>query len=251
MPSEYIKIGVNWNRVRTKEHYLTTLKRSKGIYVYDKDVGRPVPRDKLQAEYKFEENALDTSGNGFHGTANNISYADGNVGKCAVFNQSLGSTIHVNSLAPYFANRNVVTVAFRFKTQDPNGYFFATSSDSLNNFNTFMIHMYGSKLWVERAGEFTTKVSSANNYNDNAWHLYVITYDGSTITLNVDNGKEIVTASSTFPITTYSAKIGTNYFNSGDIDYTGYIDQFRVYDRIIKKFEIDKLYYENLRRVLI
>ncbi|MFZ5986975.1 MAG: S8 family serine peptidase [Bacillota bacterium] len=209
------------------------------------EFARPTTNN-LVGEYKFDDNVNDTSGNGHNGTESNITYEEGKIGKCAVFNESLLSTVHVNSLAQYVNGTKPFSVAFWFKTSDPYGYFFCTSANSSNNCNALMIYLHDSKLYVERADGYQYKngVFSSNNYNDGNWHLFVVTYNGADIILNVDNGKEIKTVLSTFSIPAHNAKMGTNYYNSGVVDYHGSLDQFRVYNHALSKEEINQYYSE-------
>ena len=98
----------------------TGINDSLSLYSYDsvnKLVKAPVYNNGLIAEYLFQTNSNDTSGNAYNGTDTNVSYStDGKVGKCATFVGTGYSLLTANTaLKASFVNTTSFSIAMWFK----------------------------------------------------------------------------------------------------------------------------------------
>jgi len=169
--------------------------------------------DSRVLEYKFEDNVLDTSGNGNDGTPTDITYAAGVFGQAAVFNGTSSRIVYdfVDITYP------VTTICFWFKM---------SSSAQQCMFDTRLTSGDGGEGYYNTAPlwkiDNLSGLRKISDYADGNWHF------ASIELLNIALKKLSIGASfaSTFRI-------------------TASIDEFRIHNRVLTQEEITGYYETN------
>jgi hypothetical protein len=93
------------------------------------------------------------------------------------------------------------------------------------------------------------EVRSKDRYNDGGWHYVVTTYDGSAFRLYVD-GTEVssILAQQKEPNISEkgSVRIGAGDLSAGSELYTGFVDEVRIWDRMLSTQEIMDAYRNGM-----
>ena len=181
----------------------------------------------LVAWYKLDGNANDSSGNGFNGTASNVSWVNGKIGQAGSFLVS-GSKVVINPISG-----NILTYSAWHKW-DTNSTTWRTIFGNNGNIHHLIFNNDRSvNIWDG------TRRNFGYNSPDNDWHHYlVILENASNAKLYVDGiyRGETVTTLNTFnhPIEV----IG----NWGSNNYpVGLLDDVRIYDHALSPKEIKLL----------
>jgi hypothetical protein len=204
-----------------------------------------IPPD-MTALYAFEGNALDTSGNGYDGTPNALSYVVGKVGAQA--GQFNGTSSYIS--IPRSITDNF-TVAMWVKTTDTAGAAGAQwwSGKGLvdgevggggADWGTAIVN--GKFVLGVGSSSGDTTVASSVNINDGTWHHVAATRDNTSgaMAVYVDGvlrGSGMgPTGSRTFPpnLRIGSLQTGNNFLN-------GTLDDVRLYDHLLTTNEIAAL----------
>jgi len=77
----------------------------------------------------------------------------------------------------------------------------------------------------------------------NTWYHFVLTYDGTTISLYkdgslIDSGSLTITIDNPFN----NLMIGSDYFNNASTTYDGYLDEIGIWSRCLTSIEVSQLY---------
>ena len=80
--------------------------------------------------------------------------------------------------------------------------------------------------------------------SDNNWHFSVITYSGSEIRIYIDGLLDTVQVKSLQTNGT-TLRIGERVLGLGGEYYYGFIDDIRIYNRVLSDAEIQVLYHED------
>jgi len=206
--------------------------------------------DSTLATYKLNGNADDDSGNGYNGTASNVTYAAGKFDKAAVFNGS-SSFLDTNYTLPALST---YSISAWFKTSATNSQQFV-----LADFNSvgsgfsvrFTLGFTAGNKWYFSLGNGTQNWSdytiNALPYRDGNWHNIVTVWNGTSVKLYANgNTTPIVDLTSSFAAGT----AGTNSLvmgRAGDYSgnyWNGSIDQVRIFDRALSSGEAAQLYNE-------
>lgn len=142
----------------------------------------------LKAQYTFEGNANDVSGNGLNGTASSITYstANGRVGQGAGFAGSSSSNISIGTTSSfsYMQNTGVFSVACWIRMSAfASGYEFMGSQSGSSSQKGIEIYSTSGKLGILVVnGDSNPAHAVANNtassfFVDNNWHHIAITVD--------------------------------------------------------------------------
>lgn len=178
----------------------------------------------------LEENVLDYSGNKFHATANNITYAAGKVNSAALFSGS-SSYISLENGGEIVRSFSMWIKTLSFPGSSIVAY---VDYDSGAAFGFYS----GSKFIVRAGGSGSRqRVANKGNYIDNGWNHIVINYDSSGVPDVYVNGEE----------TTYDGT--TNYWTAGEGEnqlgrrnsgnyFIGQIQNFKTFDRELTLEEI-------------
>jgi PKD repeat protein len=225
-------------------------------------------QDGLIAWYPFNGNCADSSGNGNHGTAQgNLTYPEGIGGQSAEFD---GTDDHI--VIPNFPADSSYTITF-WATQDTvatGGWVFST----INHCPTTVRYWAKGQLALSSHRNLTYVVSqtvycsggwnndrygSSYNYAQDSIPLFVVMtveenyLEERDLKLYVNNQEVLIgqtadqSSESAFnPAINYITTIGAFSTVPGYISpYTGILDEFRIYDRILNSSERQELYMQN------
>jgi len=203
------------------------------------------------ALYRLENNEDDKSGN-YNGTGTQVQYAAGRYGQGAIFSDSDSK---INIPDNFGAEGETVSYSLWFKTTSANGsYMFAKRTGN----NTFHIRIDNSfspagkicvNNWAGTAQSANNAQSTNGGYNDGGWHHFVFTYDGNQTTKTkcfidgvYDSGMDW-----TYDLNTQSVSGGNNIgnYDLGSSNFSGTIDQVRVFNKTLSASEVTTLYNEN------
>ena len=201
----------------------------------------------LVAYYPFNGNANDESGNGNDGTVYGAILTEDRFG-------NLGSAYSFDGVNDYIStpvrDRNPISVSFWTKTPIQNYLWNAMITSHIYHQDSGHFTISNSYY---RNGVVTVTSISSNQHDlvgntpidDSQWHHIIITSNGLTNKLYVDNKLEDI----------HSGRIigGNNiYIGTGEIDrptrlnFQGIIDDIRVYNRALSEAEIQQLYQHNV-----
>jgi hypothetical protein len=186
-----------------------------------------------------------------------ITYAEGKIGNCAVFNGSSWFYIQNNMLMEMFWDNRPFTVTGWFKTTNTTtAQNIITANDGGYLCDTFKIGMYLAPGWTGKVrynrenGAEAVYIMSNNIYTDNAWHMFVCSYDRETMVLDMDNGAERISLASSIKLNhTSHIRIGSTDYGvtdpsqvDGITQFQGSIDQVRFYNYALSTEEIAELW---------
>ena len=204
------------------------------------------------AVYKFEDNADDVTNN-YDGTATNVTYtASGKFNKGATFPSSDSK---INLPTDFGAEGEFFSISLWFKTSSANGsYMFSKRTGN----NTFHIRIDNSfspsgkicvNNWQSTASASANAQSTSGGYADGNWHHFVFTYNGTASNRTVcyidgalDSGMTL-----DYNLDTQSVTNGNNIgnFDGDSHQFSGTLDQIRVYDKTLDAASVTKLYNET------
>lgn len=197
----------------------------------------------LVAHYPFVGNANDQSGNAYHGTVNgatltsdrfgraNNAYSFNGIDNNIIIANTLGINLFSGFTIAAWVNFTVdntsgQTIVSNHKNYEPNGFNLAAS------FNKAQINTNNANY----------SCATAETYNDGKWHLFIGTFNGSQLVINVD-GQTKATLNAEFTIGGLA-----NIHIGSDTDlsyYNGKIDDIRIYNRVLNNSEVQALFNET------
>jgi hypothetical protein len=213
-----------------------------------------IPKDSLVGWWPFNGNTNDESGNKFHGSNYGCSFVTDRLGKNSSALSLNGTSNYVNlGDSSRFNPVKNFTISVWLKTNNTKGNMAAYGKWGNNtnpNGEQFILYFDWSSVngavrtsnnWVP--GKYA---SYSFNYADNAWHHYVMVYDGSFTSVFIDGKlkvKKIETGNvrntkNDFIIGGYSLNFLTNYTNL----WNGELDDFSFWRRNLDSAEINDLY---------
>jgi len=210
--------------------------------------------DGLIQSLRFNGDLTDNSGNGWNGTyapSGTPSYPTGQVSNAI----SLDGSHYVNAgsvqgLMNYFTGNVLWTVSCWIKTT-VGGYAWAVWDGVANHISLFINESTARASRSQGGGG--QYIDIIHNFCDNAWHLIVCKYDGAKLYIDIDNGTYTANVASTWTIAINEFSmytLGYVYFISASY-YTGLIDQYRVFNRVLSAAEITSLYTETADGLLV
>lgn len=186
------------------------------------------PLSNIISEYKFQDNVNDTVGLN-NGTATDITYVTGLVGKTGVFN---GTTSNVDCGNPANLQISSGTVTALIKTSDAGASFrnILSKRFAYNMFlidNVFAIFDYNT----------STTRSTGINLADNTWYHVAVFFDSG-----ISNGTKlfidgILKLTTTMTVTAQTENFFIGQHNSIQ-EFNGNIDSVRIWDRELTSAEI-------------
>jgi hypothetical protein len=215
-----------------------------------------IPTQGLVGYWSFSGNAQDESGNG-----NNASLQDG-----ATFSEdrhsNQNSSIHFSSFGSYLnfpsgSNTSInitgdYTISYWIKTMDNSGFIVSFGDTQ------FGTKGYASALNPGNIGNNIFAVSNLNNVSywyafprfvsDNLWHHIVYTFEGTTLRLYCDNQLLNTFTNVNIPSSYGGSRfVGKPASSSVTLanKYTGYFDDFAIYNRALNTTEVDNLFSET------
>jgi len=216
--------------------YNRILGQSEIIQLYNQSSNQIDLNNGLVAHYEFENNANDSSGNGYHGTENGeVSYSFGIIGNSAKFD---GVNDYID-LKTVIESKNNLSISVWVNY---------TSSDGWND---ILAGTCGSPLLAFRNNEISWGGQCNNPMDsffakldiDNKWHHIVGTYDGKLLQLYWDASVLIYKEATGDFKTDQSVAIGKAINAYKDEYYQGSIDDLRIYNRALTQPEISALYF--------
>jgi hypothetical protein len=201
-----------------------------------------------KAYYKLNGNANDSSGNGYNGTASNVTYAAGRFGQTGVFNGS-NSKIEISGLNSFMASSSSKSWSCWVKTTSTGNIGNRAiisdygSGQGNYNFDCFLTPVNGKVLLYSKAGGSTVGITSLVTINDGVWHHICAVQDTATTNLklyidsNLQGSMTIGTGTrlSSLFIGTY----GAGYYWDGEID------QVRIFSSALSAGNVTSLYNES------
>jgi len=204
----------------------------------------------LVAYYPFNGNADDASGNGNNGRVSGATLAPNRFGKSNKAYQFDGSSSKITSTIAAIPNgKNPRTISVWLNPQIVPGDFSLTAL-AWGQKNTGQANMIGLgrnaiisyQAWVDDA--------PVNfNYELGKWINVTTTYDGTTAQVYVNGVRLTQVQKTSWNSSGTELFIGTRI--SGDLGYfQGFLDDIRIYNRVLSNDEIVKLYSTELGREL-
>lgn len=198
--------------------------------------------------YPFNGNANDESGNNYHGIVNGAVLSNDRFGRAnsAFYFSGSNTWIQTNNLPQISTN---FTYCAWIKIDNNN------LADRNYNFGCYGKENSGVASWdfayhpIKSSFEIFNRPADgwARTYSlDYNWHFVVITFGNNSKNLFVD-GIFIDSKNTSLPIpilTSNNFRIGA-HINDGSQQFRGYIDDIRIYNKILTNNEILELYYEG------
>lgn len=198
-------------------------------------------KDRLWAHWEFDNNTLDSSGNGFNGVNHDVSYAQGEYNEAGYFD---GSTSYVE-VPSFDMNSTELTISVWVNLKSP-----GTSSEKARQIlstsegdNGMQLEIWGDtgKIMFDATNRADSRLtSSAGAIDFNKWHLITATVNGNNSSIFVDNvlvGSRTISGSIT--LSGVRLNIGKDD-PRWDQNWHGYLDDFRIYSRGFSQGEIQE-----------
>lgn len=217
-----------------------------------KRAGGNYPLGNIISEWKYEDNVLDTVGSN-DGTATNLTYADGLVGRVGDFNSSstkvdvadadnLSFTNGVNDLPFSF------TVLVNFGTTATSGSLL-TKYDGINNEYAFMVFGTTLNFALFNTGGFSNYINITHSFTrtTSTWYHITLTYDGSKsetgLTLYLDGVDVSGTQTEVGAYTgmTNTSRIVTMGYRWNGTYHNGQLDCIRIWDKELTPDEVSDI----------
>jgi hypothetical protein len=202
-------------------------------------------KNGLVAYYMMEGNAQDSSGKNYHGTTSgNIGYEDGPAGKAMIFN---GTNAYVTlPIGPLLATLTDTTVA--------TNVYFANTGGGWQRIFDFgsgtTVYMFlcprqgttGTMRFAIRTAAVNEQIVNAPATLPSGWHHVALVLDSKTmrITLYLDGVQVGSAATTILPKdmgNTTQNWLGKSQY-AADAYFTGSLDEFRIYNRVLSAAEI-------------
>ena len=218
-----------------------------------------MPIAGLVGEWKFENNALDSSGNGNNGaTSGTVSYVTGKVGQALYLN---GTGI---DRIPYSPSLDFPTTSFSIslwiKTTSSNlGLILDHRINNDECYSGYSIEGYGNngqlvgrlRICAPATDPSANFDAVTNPINDGAWHHIAFVVDRATHTSRIYQDDVLVDSLDISNLGNISqTMIGVDLGNTGspntpDISHSVTLDQVRIYNIVLTNSEISSLYNEQ------
>ncbi len=206
----------------------------------------------LIAQYDFSGDALDVSGNNYHGVVNGatlVNDRDGNQSSAYMFD-GVDNSIEVTGFPTNFSNYSYCAWVKYADTAVPSGIVNQTSiqSSTGDTMSGFGIHHSGAGNDYSLRGRHRDGtglyIGNYHEISDFNWHFYVSTFDGDTLKLFVDGSFEIYTLVNSSDSKTSQLLIGSGRTQAIPLGFffNGIIDDIRIYNRELTDCEITELY---------
>ena len=208
---------------------------------FGKITGNVVSEDNLVGYWNFEDNVLDSSGNGNNGVNNGASFVEGKVGRGLNFD---GNDDYVN--IPVVATSTPFSVCAWAKSNNDMVLqdVFSMSESTTDVGDTFRLSLSGTTigdpvLATVRNGGSWVSASTNTGYTTNKWHHVCAVFTNSTLrTAYIDGGSEGTERTSRTPVNMNVAAIGRLSRLNPAVYFDGLIDEVKVWDRALSAEEI-------------
>ena len=217
-----------------------------------------VPRDGLVAEYLFENNARDTSGNGHHGAEEgDLEYVPGKINQAAKFD-GVDDAIKIHDDKELEFGKGPFTISSwiylekKAKMMSILDHMIDSGCKNYVNERSFLF-----RIWKEKINLLmyeTGRLSGQNQFKAKRkieikkWHFFSVVYDGFSSVKMYHNSKKIFEKSYSKGLSSTSAPwyIGARYCRQKHPHwFHGKIDNVRIYNRALSIPEIQTLQNEG------
>jgi hypothetical protein len=189
-------------------------------------------------------NTNDYSGFNNNGTPTSITYTAGKIGQAASFNgtNSMVDLGNPSALSSIGGTTNISVSAWVFYTAfGGGGNDYSVITVKGNPWTWLMENPSNTFKFRITAGGTDTSISDTSAHLLNRWYHVVGTYDGATMKIYVDGVlKNSKAQTGVLGSNSTTAKIGT--FQGTNYNFTGRINDVRVYNHTLSEYEIKKLF---------
>lgn len=218
-----------------------------------------IPRNGLAGEWLFEGDANDTSGNNKHGSVTGaIPGVDrfGNAGKAYSFDGNDYILLPAsNSIIPDISSSYTVSAWFKV-TSVVNNHTILTAYNYNGSENIYFAHCYiypflnKNKIYngLKNTSPYTYISENYDSVSDGLWHHVLLITDNSSLKhqMYIDNYLVYETAiSKQNYIDDGVLRVGASYYSGLTNYFNGFIDDIRIYNRVLNSDEISAIYHEN------
>lgn len=196
----------------------------------------------LIAHYKFEDNVNDDTINFKNGTATDITYVNGKIGKAVSFNGTSSKIIFLEDAFPKAANPFSISLWVKgVKGADYSYIFHKGADNSIGNSVCCIVTDENGKFRFVVNGDYTSGLSNAS-ISDSFQHL-VLSWDGSVVKGYVNANKviEYPLLNITNDIANSKMGFGMSFSTISGRYFCGEIDDVRIYDHDLSLKEIKDL----------
>lgn len=209
-----------------------------------------LPTDGLIAYYPFNGNANDESGNGYHGIVNGATLASdrkGNMNSAYYFD---GVNDYIQIPFILLNGESEFSICGWVNTDASsvtNNTIFGSRGSTNNHLIDLRIFSPNTSFRFDVGNGSSVYTVTLNNNTLGAWIFLALTFTGST-QMKIENLSDAI-SSSGIPSAISSPNIN-DFFYFGMLDFLagfyfrGYIDDFRIYNRVLTTEEITALYNE-------
>ena len=200
-----------------------------------------------KAYYKLNSNANDSSGNGYNGTASNVTYAAGRFGNAAVFN---GSSSYVR-LPNDLINSNDFTVSLWVNPSSLGSYkslFGAYGSTPGVNYGWVIYLNNGVVKFLSYSTNGDMNFDSTTTLSVGSWYNVVVTYNSNNciIYINGANSNSAVPPGNRVYKSNHPYVLGANDDTGSIVSiFDGKIDQVRIFNSALSAGNVTSLYNEG------
>ena len=214
------------------------------------------PIDSMSVYYTFDGGSLlDNSGNGNHATMGSgiASNVTGRFGTNALYLSNEGNVISTptqatNILTSTYNCPSIFTVSFWFCcTKTPTvtatgSVIFSTNNLTTALTNAICIYLYNNSGTINILGAFNNTANTGNGstISVNTWYHTALTYNSGSLRIFLNGVQTANTLSGTYATNGFSLGFGRD---TGNVyPFAGFIDDFRIYTRILTNAELYSLY---------
>ena len=203
-------------------------------------VGTPIP---ALAWYKLDGNALDSSGNGYHGTVNGPIASEGVYGQGYWFD---GTNDYISADSAAGAFSGAATWTAWVKSNKTSGEFISKFSPASGRSYGIQVDLLG-RLNFRASSDGTSvawarPVSPAGRIDDGEWRHVAVSYNGTTFSVFF-NGVPVYSAGETRAIYAGDAPLwlGAQSEFPTTLPFRGTLDDVRIYDRALSEDNIKRI----------
>ena len=209
----------------------------------------PLPRTSLVAEYLFNGNAKDTSGNGYDCTVNGaVQVADrfGNANAAFSFNGSSDNVVTNTSFSiPWTNGQSISAWVLRTGPADyqSDSTIIAKSTGFFGG-HEFRMYVYDAGL-IPGAWTFAgAQATVSSSIPVSGWTHIVMTAGNGSINIYVN---DVLAGTSTLSGTplSFSSPLRIGIWTDGTYCWQGSLDDIRIYNRVLDSTDVDTLYHEG------
>jgi hypothetical protein len=189
----------------------------------------------LVSHWKFDGNANDSVGTNHGILVNGPVFATGKFGQALIFDGVDDYVFVLDSTS--LSITGDISISFWFKTTDSVGRFLDKRSGGNNSYEAILTQ---NNVHFSIDTGKDTSAASPLSYNDDTWHHFAGTWDGSQIILYIDGNQVSSTAQSgTMSDTLDNLIIGNS--TSLNAPFAGLLDDIRIYNKALTPLEIQSL----------